>query len=87
MTITLYVNWDSYEIYRDDEALVEGYLDYHGGRVSHFNEYLSELYEPDVLFYADEVEKKEILKDYNADVLKNAKDWAVENNMKQEIKI
>jgi hypothetical protein len=87
MTITVYVNWSAQEIYKNDEALVEGYLDYHGGAEMYFNEYLGEAYEPDTLFYATEGKKKEILEKYNAVILENAKDWATDLCMKQEINI
>lgn len=87
MTITFYVNWDSQEIYKNEEALVEGYLDYHGGAEMHFNEYLGEAYEPGTLFYATEGKKKEILEKYNAVIVENAKHWATDLCMKQEIEI
>ena len=87
MTITLYVNWDSQELYKNEKELVEGYLDYHGGKEMHFNEYLGEAYEPDTLFYATEEKKKEILERYSADVLENAKDWAINCDMLNTIEI
>jgi hypothetical protein len=87
MTITVYVNWSAQEIYKNDEALEEGYLDYHGGTEMYFNEYLGEAYEPDTLFYATEGKKKEILEKYNAVILENAKDWATDLCMMQAINI
>lgn len=87
MTITFYVNWDSQEIYKNEEALVEGYLDYHGGAEMCFNEYLGEAYEPDTLFYATNEKKKEIFEEYKAVILENAKYWATDLRMKQEIEI
>lgn len=87
MTITFYVNWNSQEIYKNDEALVEGYLDYHGGAEMCFNEYLGETYEPDTLFYATEEKKKEILEKYKADILEDAKEWATDLDMINTIEI
>ena len=87
MTITFYVNWNSQEIYKNDEALVEGYLDYHGGAEMCFNEYLGEAYEPDTLFYANEEKKKEILEKYKTVILENAKDWATGLGMINTIEI
>ena len=87
MTITFYVNWDAQEIYKNDEALVKGYLDYHGGKDEHFNEYLNEMYESDTLFYATEEKKKDILKQYNESVLEGAKDWAINCDMTCTIEI
>lgn len=87
MKVTFYVNWDSQEIYTNEEALVEGYLDYHGGAEMCFNEYLGEAYEPDTLFYATEEKKKEILEKYKVVILENAKDWATDFGMINTIEI
>ena len=87
MTITFYVNWAEQEIYKNDEELVEEYLDYHGGKTMNFNEYLGEAYDPDTLFYASEQQRKEILETYNAVVLENAKDWATSYSMTTTIEI
>lgn len=87
MTITLYVNWEAQELYKNEKELVEGYLDFHGGATAHFNDFLCESYEADTLFYATEEKKKNILKEYNTIVLENAKDWAKISNMEQKIEI
>lgn len=87
MIITLYINWEAQEIYKNDDALVEGYLDYHGGKEMHFNEYLGEAYEPDTLFYATEEKKKDILEHYKAVILENAKDWAKDWDMLTPVEI
>lgn len=87
MTITLYVNWEAQELYKNEKELVERYLDFHGGATAHFNDFLCEAYEADTLFYATEEKKKNILEEYNTTVLENAKDWASYNNMEQEINI
>lgn len=87
MTITFYVNWEAQEIYKNDDALVEGYLDYHGGKDEHFNEYLNEAYDSATLFYATDMEKKKILEKYDAVLLENAKDWAIELDMINTIEI
>jgi hypothetical protein len=87
MKVTFYVNWDSQEIYKNDEALAAGYLDYHGGAEMHFNEYLGEAYEPDTLFYATEEKKKEILEKYKAVILEDAKEWATDLDMINTIDI
>lgn len=87
MKVTFYVNWNSQEIYKNDEALVEGYLNYHGGAEMCFNEYLGEAYEPDTLFYATEEKKKEILEKYKAVILEDAKKWATDLGMINTIDI
>lgn len=87
MKVTFYVNWDAQEIYKDEEALVAGYLDYHGGEEMCFNEYLGEAYEPETLFYATAEKKKEILEKYNAVILENAKDWATDLDMINTIEV
>ena len=87
MTITLYVNWEAQELYKNEKELVAGYFDYHGGKDACFNEYLGEAYEPDTLFYATEGKKKEILEKYNAVMLENAKDWATDYDMITTIEV
>ena len=87
MTITFYVNWDVQEIYRDEEELIEGYLDYHGGKDDNFNEYLNEAYDSTTLFYATDTKKKEILEKYDVVTLENAKDWAINYDMIYTIEI
>ena len=88
MTITLYIDWENREIYKNEKELVEGYLrDYQWGGNLHFREYLDNNYESDTLFYTTEEEKKVILEQYNADTLKDAKDWAINYNMIHTIEI
>lgn len=87
MTIKIYINWDAQEIYKNENELMRAYLDYHGGGAMHFNEFLSEMYEPDTLFYATEEKKKDILKQYNESVLEGAKDWAIDLDMLNTIEI
>lgn len=87
MTITLYVNWEAQELYKNEKELVEGYFSWHGGEDACFNEYLSEVYELDTLFYATEGKKKEILEKYKADMLENAKDWAIDFDMITTIEV
>lgn len=87
MTITLYVNWEAQELYKNEKELVEGYLDFHGGATAHFNDFLCESYEADTLFYATEEKKKNILEEYNAIVLENAKDWATDYDMITTIEV
>ena len=87
MTITVYINWDAQEIYKNEEELMEGYLNYHGGKDEHFNEYLNEMYEASTLFHATEDKKENILKQYNESVLEGAKDWAIDYDMIYTIEI
>ena len=86
MTITLYVNWECHEIYKTEEELVEGYLEYACAK-DDFSDWLDNNYSSDEIFAFTEYEKEEVKMSYNEDVLKSAQFWAAGNNMIQVIKI
>lgn len=86
MTITLYVNWSFQEIYRTDEELINGYIEY-ACEEEDFRRWLDENYTSDEIFAFTEHEKEEAKMSYQEELLKSARYWAYDNNMTQEINI
>ena len=86
MTITLYINWECQEIYKTEEELVEGYLEYACVK-DDFRDWLDNNYSSDEIFAFTEYEKEDVKMSYQEELLKSAQYWAEGNNMIQEIEV
>lgn len=86
MTITLYVNWEYQEIYRDEEELINGYIDQCCDD-DHFKCWLDDEYASDEIFDMTQSRKEEVKESYREYLLLSARNWAYNNNMEQEINI
>lgn len=86
MTVTLYVDWIDRELYRNDEELVNGYIEYCDEDES-FRSWLDANYNSDEIFAFTEYEKEEAKTSFNEYLLRSAKNWAYDNGMVYEIEI
>lgn len=86
MTITFYVNWAEQEIYKNDEELLKGYLEYCCDE-DDFREWLNENYNSDEIFAFEDFQKEEVKKSYQEYLIQSAQNWVYDNGMEQEINI
>lgn len=86
MTITLYVDWDYQEIYKNDDELVNGYIEHYCAD-DRFRCWLDDEYTSDEIFAMTQSQKEEAEKSYRNYLIQCAREWAYDNNMEQEVEI